>query len=281
MSLKLPSGVPVSHEWFLFDVCPFCKKYRKFNWNLLTESGHCWSCKRGIWGYNKLHKVIDCVDIDSIPQGPTKVFKGLQGAHLINAWDNPKAQSFLMGRGLTEGVVREAQIMYNVNSPSLYLKVLPVIPDKPVGYIYRKLPKGFWSVASGLSGFYGWNQQICLTRRTVLICEGVFDLLSTGLYRDGVALLGSSPGQPWFRFFRENRNRLILWFDPDKAGLEATKKISELCIYYGIDFDVIYSKLNPKDYLSINPANKPFLDYVRKMINNESDFNYRRYTFKA
>ncbi len=133
-----------------------------------------------------------------------------------------------------------------------------------------KLPKYMNSTESELfqkSKFlYGLYQAKVAIREseTVMVVEGYFDVVA--LHQHGfqnvVATCGTSLTDDHFKTLARLAKRVIVFFDQDHAGQEATVKAMELglkqgVLTYGIHYE---SELDPDEYLLLDPENKPKLE---------------------
>lgn len=283
IDLNLPPGdwsTWSSDEWVMS--CPFCGKEDHFTWNVVKNVGRCWVCEKVIPNKFYFNKIISGDQL-ALVEVEKKEFKPntKQTSYLINAWDNPTSRLFLIGRNVDEYLARKYDIRYNTQDKSLIVDISSISPGMSKSYLWRKLPKGKWFPRKGTSSIYyafGW-EKFENSNSNVLICEGIFDLLSSRLIDKGIAMLGSHVNQIWFHWFKKHTKKLVLWFDPDSAGDAATLKLSEQCLYFNIPFSVIKSKKNPKDYDRRSPKDLAFLKLVEKEIEHEQNSFSRRYTF--
>lgn len=263
--------------------CPFCGKEGKFTWNVSKNVGRCWTCEEVIkskWYFEKVTSgsLISLIEFkDKVTKVCTKEL-----SYLINAWDDPKAKLFLISRNVDEYLARKYNIKYSKEDNTLIVDITSISKNMQPSYLWRKLPKGKWLHKKGTKSIYygfGWEKFVS-SKKNVLICEGIFDLLSSRLIDKGIAILGSNLHENWYRWFKTNCNKLVLWFDTDEAGQAATLKISEKCLYYNIPFSVLRAHKDPKDFSRNSKADAEFLNYVEKEIDREQISFSRRYTFR-
>lgn len=264
-----------SEQEYVCD-CPFCGRESKFTWNVVKHIGRCFICDRWIKGETnfllKFSGGFKEVSLDifnlRVKQVPDKVNRNF----LCNAWEDPKAREFLIGRNVNELVSMEANIQYMKEKKCLYIGIDPIIPEYPKSYLWRQLgPTGKWFHRKGTkSNLYAWGvSKFTETKTNILVCEGIFDLLSTRLHKKGIAVLGSNLNLVWYYWFLKKANKLVLWFDNDEAGHKATKTIAQKCEYYSIPYSVILSKKDPKLYDRRIPKDNNFLLQIEDHLISE------------
>ena len=75
-----------------------------------------------------------------------------------------------------------------------------------------------------------WFNPMGLSSGSLILVEGPFDVLASGLLGSALALCGTQlheDAQYWFCAHRAEMQSVILWLDPDEAGQAATKKIAK------------------------------------------------------
>lgn len=269
------------------DYCPNpdCQRERKFNWNVEKEVGRCFVCGFWINNWDSLKYHFRTAQFSHIDLGERKpiVHTTCTSSLLINAWDHPKSRSFLTDRRVSELVARENEFLYHQMENRVYVNVHPLSPDLPDSFLSRHLmPESKWYVKKATQGiYYGWGwEKFSKSGSNVLLCEGIFDLVSPGLQDKGIALLGSSPNDIWFLWLKKNVGKVTLWFDADKAGEKAVNNISDKCIFWGIPFSVVKSKNHPKRYDRKIPNDRKFLEKVEELIDHDPICNSRRYLIR-
>ena len=286
MEHYLPPGAPA--EWnpdeYCCDFCPNpeCRRENKFHWNVEKEVGRCFVCGFWINNWDSFKYHFRNANFENIDFGERKpiVHTTRTSNLLINAWDHEKSQEFLRTRRVNELKSREYEFLYNPEENSLYVNINPLSPDLPQIFLSRSLRAGSkWYVKKATQGiYYGWGwEKFTKSKQNVLICEGIFDLVSTGLDHRGIALLGSKPNDIWYSWLRKNVNKVTLWFDNDLAGHKALVEISEKCLFHGIPYDTIRTKSHPKEYDRSIPSDLKLLKKVEELIDHTPMANTRRY----
>lgn len=281
ITCKLPEGEfstwsPDEYQFTCFK----CGKEKKATWNIVKKISNCWSCGHWICGernflfyVNQGKSSEQSFSLELLRKKP--VPDRVNRNYLINAWDSPASREFLIGRNINEFVSRDVNIQYFEEKKTLYLETRPLSKDLGASYIWRQIPGGKWyHRKSTKSIYYSWGIEKYLnsfggSKRDILICEGVFDLLSTRMYRNGIAVLGSNLNDIWYPWLKKRANKLVLWFDNDDAGHKATMTIAKKCEYYNIPYSVILSTKDPKCYDRRIPSNREFLDSITTHLNSK------------
>ncbi len=285
----LPPGEPAqwNQDEYCCDYCPNpeCQREKKFHWNVEKEIGRCFVCGYWINNWYKLKEAYKDVDFSTVLFAERKpiVHTTCSSNFLINAWDHKKSREFLSNRRVGELICRENKILYHPQENKLYVNLKPISPDLPDVFLSRRIQtESKWYVKKATKGIYyawGW-EKFANSKKNVLLCEGIFDLLSTGLYKKGMALLRSDLNDIWFMWLRKHVNKVTLWFDADKAGDKAVKQISEKCLFHQIPFSVVKTKNDPKSYDRNIPSSKKLLEKIEDLIDHDTLPNYRNYIIR-
>lgn len=220
-SVILPNGHYVSGGREYLTRCPECNK-EKFYWNLIKNVGFCHSCHRKVSGERQFAKAFDGqMSLQPKYQGPEA--RGPDPELFLSAVVDKKARAYLNGRWVSEAQIIERDIRYYAQR--IYVPVTPLSPEFPPGWICRRIhgEKG-WRALPGLRKahyVYGRRPE----GQTVVLVEGVFDVLSPGLYGIAVALLGTHLSNTHLAWLRTHYKRVIVWLDPDVPGQAAAKGI--------------------------------------------------------
>lgn len=288
MDIFLPPGGPATwdnDEWCC-EKCPNpkCDAEGKFNWNLKDEHGACFVCGFAIKGYSSLkywyrNESLEEVTIVEKPREYSKQ----TSKYLTNAWDFEKSRKFLQSRNASELVSRKYGFLYNPEENRMYLDINPISPDMPKVHLSRYMgPTGKWFFKKGTKGIYyawGWEKFVG-TKKNILVCEGIFDLVSTKLDHKGIATLGSHPHDNFFQWMSKHINKVTFWFDADEAGVKAAKYCSEKCLFYSIPFSVVKTKSHPKAYDRRLPGDRKLLEHVEALIDRAPEKDVRRYLIR-
>lgn len=83
--------------------------------------------------------------------------------------------------------------------------------------------------------------------RNVILVEGVFDVLSPGLYGYAMALLGVHLSGTQLAYLVNRFDEFLVWLDPDKPGQLAAHKICKRLNLYGKQAVVFNPGVEPGD----------------------------------
>ena len=273
--LKLPpghfltSGKGAGVE-YLLDECPKCFKAGHFFWNTHIHKGFCQSCKFKIIGLKQFYAIFNRdVLLHRIPpwlrgtleeDSPLRHWTSWEN----NAWDSQVSREFLRARFVTEKVSREAPLYYVSEKDALCLTIDPISPDFEEDLTLWRGVKGFPAKFIPIGGsdtrptylsMYGYGlKHIPPTRKCIALFEGAFDILSTGLLGWAVALLGTNFNDAWLSYL-SRFSYIVLWLDPDKAGMSARDKLVERFEHDGIEYLDLTLKLD-KDGKKIGGLSK-------------------------
>lgn len=289
MEHYLPPGEPANwdQDEFCCDYCPnsACGREKKFHWNVVKEVGRCFVCGYWINNWDSLKwafKDSEFANVEFQEKKPV-VHTTCTSNYLINAWDHKKSREFLTNRRVSELKARESKFLYHPGENRMYINIRPISPDLPECFLSRYLSPGSkWYVKKATDGiYYGWGwEKFAKSKQNVLLCEGIFDLVSTGLEKRGIALLGSNPNDVWFYWLKKNVKKVTLWFDADAAGDKAVKKISEKCSFFQIPYSVVKTRNHPKAYDRRIPNDAKLLAEVEKLIDHNSQNMYTKYLIR-
>lgn len=273
MEIQLPPGDFSSwnQDEYVLDNCPFCGGENKFVYNVVKTVGRCWVCPEYVTSYKGLFRAVNdpnSFEEISFFKSPVKHPKTTP-QFLCNAWDHPKSREFLIGRGVKELISRREEIVYDSKLNTAYVPVTSISPDLPKSVLWRQLTAGGkWYFRKGTKGIYyawGWEKFVN-SQKKVLITEGIFDLLSTGLESRGIAMLGSHPNPVKFHWLRKNTSGIVVWMDADKAGYNANDYFQEKCDYFGIPCKIFLAEKDPKCYNRRIKSHREILEEVESLL---------------
>lgn len=265
MDLMLPPGVYVAgSKEYLIDECPNCGKHRHFYWNLDKKVGWCHVCQFRIVGVKQFLKAFS----DSLEDrsGPSLVRQegdrlGVLGrpAFWTNcAWDHPPARNFLITRKVTEEQARQIPISYVESEDSITVQIDSITPEFGESVIYRRfnLPGAKWLVLPGTDrSQYGFGiRHLRPGQKRIVLFEGTFDLLATGMLGCAIAILGTSLNDSWMAWLRKRGFEVVLWLDPDAAGERGAQKLKSRLRTWEIPCRTYKHPVDPKLLGSEHPA---------------------------
>jgi 5S rRNA maturation endonuclease (ribonuclease M5) len=243
-----------------------CGASKKFYWNVDNGIGYCQSgsCPgKKVIGWTDFEKAYAGQLVFSDDPASHKTYrsskKGLDTANLRfqNAWESDKGRAFLQSRGISEVESRVVPIWWIEESQSLAIDAYPVSPEYPTEVLYRCLDweDHKWIALKGVSkSLYIWGADYWLKAPEpyLIVCEGMFDVLSTGLLGKAIAVLGSSIKEAcgaWFWWLAKERGtKIYIWTDADKAGEKARLEIKTMLNSYAVESEYIEAGKDPKNY---------------------------------
>lgn len=251
---QLPPGKFARGDEYLLDECPTCGKANHCFYNTETCIGWCHSCQLVIKSARHLAKL--CNNFTEVDQ--TKPWVDHSGPLYSNsnsmpyAWDIPEARKVLKGRKVTEEDSRKANILWLEEFKYLICPTDPISDEMEVGCWYRSIygfPNKWIPRPDTPTSYYGFGQRfIPEDRKAILLVEGIYDILSSGLLGYAVALLGTNLSVSWLRYIKKRGWKIILWLDPDRAGRSASAKYTKAFEEWGIPVVMDCMSIMDEDY---------------------------------
>ncbi len=194
--------------------------------------------------------------------------------------------SYLNGKGYSGVVLEKAGLVIKGKDGRYYDRfrnrlIIPIfdLRDNVVGFGGRALgnsePKYLNSSENPLFKkgrmLFGLNltKNKIKSENYVIVVEGYFDLIS--LYQNGVknvvAPLGTSLTKEQVRIIGRYTRNVVINFDPDEAGIKASKRSVEIFLENGFNIKVVSleNKLDPDEYIKKFGSNA----YLKKIENAE------------
>lgn len=224
-----PGGKPYGDE--IVYECPSCGKVDKFSWNpdkwghALQGVGQCFSCGVAIEGERSLRRLFNnSGNVAEVWQG---FRKPNTAASYRLAWDVPECQAYLLGRNVNEELAmlsgamcdeEGARVCFPVHSPF----------DFPTMMMTRSIIPG----EKGWRSFPGSKENYLFGNLPdsdkIILVEGVFDVLSSGMFGRAAALLGKTMSQPLQWWVLENYSHIVIYLDPPEFEEAALQLHGEL-----------------------------------------------------
>lgn len=234
--------------------CPFCEdegysldtRYR-FGFNITTGQGHCFNCGKA-FSDTALHAVIRKLKLGEIVeiQKKIKAKKAKESALEViklpvefqklpeQEWSywGRRAWRYARDRGLTRGQVIEKEIGYAESGEFAFRLIIPVKYKRKlyglVGRDFTNTSELKYKNSTGGKALFNVPEN---KASTAVLSEGAFDALAIerAIHHrkmDSLAVLGSSLSEEQLRMLR-GYDRIILWSDPDKAGVRNFLRIGE------------------------------------------------------
>ena len=269
MAFWLPPGHFDGKGEYVLDSCPGCGRSDKFYFNVDNRLGHCFGspCTFNtghVYGFEMLKEACKVAGISGIerskPAGVSKSAldtKGMENRRLRAqfAWDVRQSREFLLSRGVSEVVSKSIPIWWHEINSSLLIDVDPVSPEYQTTSFYRMLdlPNSKWMPLTGTEkSMYVWGSSYWKKhwgekgKPFLILVEGIFDILSSGMLGYAVALLGSDISKGVAKWVESMHCPVYLWADPDAAGYKAQEKVAEKLLHWGVKCGIIESTLDPK-----------------------------------
>jgi Toprim-like len=236
--------------------CPFCVERGesadgrfRLGVNLRTGQANCFNCSwkgRGDYTFNQIQQSLATGDIEAAQKLRKKHhhkekpylpedFERLRKPSRHNTigdtdyW-NDKAYKYVRSRGITEGQIERKHIGYSLIGDMAYRAVFPVyVRGKLRGLVGRDITgKQEIPYRNSVGGKALYNVQD-KPYKTVVLMEGIFDTLvaekpARKLHMDVNGLLGHDLTDDQLELL-EPYKTIILWLDPDDAGMKGLMKI--------------------------------------------------------
>lgn len=251
--MLLPPGrFSYSSDEYLFHECPGCGKIDHFYWNVVKCVGKCFVCDHIIVGSFQMERETQGLGeyTWNPPLGNNHQYLKERGnLHYSSAWENSEAREFLEKRNISERLCKTVPINYSPESNVMSVQVDSISPEFEPYSIYRTPTEdSFWRLPKKVkSGYYGFNIRNMNPDFGLVIFEGVFDVLSSGLHPIGIALCGSSMNNAWC-IWLSKFPKVAIWMDPDEAGEKGAASISEKLEQWEIPHKIIRSEKEPKKH---------------------------------
>lgn len=200
--------------------CPECGKRRKFSFNVHKAIGYCFSCQFKVRGWTGLARAFG--SLEAAPPRPQPQLRESKPSERIPAWGNCAALLYLAGRGVDAQLCDDAGIEFDPGSQRIYCPTW-----SPFG-----LPPS-WMSRSILPGEKGWRESGGASKKSkylfgvkpakgpLVLVEGVFDVLTPGLWGNAYALLGSALNAELELWLIREHTSFIVWLDPDAEAKAA------------------------------------------------------------
>lgn len=220
-------------EW-VFE-CPSCGT-KKFFWNLRKGAGYCFRCdlRVGSKGYLQrlLHLVVPEQEKVVVPeQVTTRAF------HERVSVRGTEGEVYLASRRVSVDLAERIGICFEPATRRIWAPIWSPLAVNPPSWKSRSVVPGQkgWMSQKGDGGGYLFGERITTPRKeTVVLVEGVFDVLTPGLWGTALALLGSQIHEALEWWIARTFERVVLLLDPDEAGIGKAKKIEGRFIRWGM-----------------------------------------------
>ena len=216
-------------------------------------------------------------------------------AHQQSLYASEKCMDYLSERKVSPDAIHKYQIGYYVgNTFDAYndRMMFPIRNEYGVVQAYQARAMYDWKDADKPKYYHGSYEkaftvyglfecaELASLWNTVVVVEGPFDVFAC--YMAGipaVAMLGTSFSTQQLLILKRYVNKLIVWVDPDKAGIQATKRLIEISNKVGLDLTVMprfgYNHQDPADIWADDgvqafaPFTAFFQRYARQLHDSE------------
>jgi 5S rRNA maturation endonuclease (ribonuclease M5) len=265
--MNLPPGQFISDCEYRFDVCPSCCKEIHFFYNVKKKQGVCHKC-----GYTLFNlKDLEDVEFDSIFAKETYAHKSRVKGHSKSAWADYPSRYYLVGKGVSKTQCLNFGIEYEPGENRLRIPIDPIPPEYPKADLVRyfKCPGSKWIPEPGTHKLnYIFNRKVLDKRKRVMVCEGIFDILSSKMDDYAVSTLGTEITNDMLTLFENHE--IIVWFDYDAAGRKGTRDIVEAGRVWGFPVTDLTNvmKIEPK---KVNPDHSRYNRDIIELLKREMD----------
>lgn len=249
--------------------CPFtdCTSDR-FYWNIEKEVGFCQKCTRSVVGVRKFNRLFEA-QLQEISRRIDRGDAKFSVPHLIPAWEHDKSCQYLKSRDITVEESLQYRICYSENSNEIYIPVYSLTPGYRANWMRRKVyhKSGGWKAVLGMEkNFYAFgHMDIYKSATSVVIVEGIFDVLTPKLQGYAIALLGINMSGTQLCYLVDHFDKFYLWLDPGGPARKAVKKITEQLEMYGKKVINLETESDPGEH----GWRHPFVKGMKKMIDEE------------
>lgn len=269
LEYSLPPGRFDTAGEYVCRICPACGGIDKLYWNPRLALGYCFGakpvvCHIRVVGWQQfidLHNG-NLTSISRVERRAGEVASGgeleMRSLWVHHAWDSPIAHQFLTSpeRRISELIARFLPIWHLPALKLIAVDLDPVSPEFPPAFVYRPEDgKNKWMalptvrMANYCFGLQAWARE---PSPILVVCEGVFDVLSTGLYSKAIAVMGSKLRTPlacWLNLAYRNKPFIaITWTDADRPGEVADKQFAAALKGWGIPSISLRTPKDPKWY---------------------------------
>jgi hypothetical protein len=193
-----------------------CPKCRKKNFSFDTESltGQCFSCGHSGGGV-KFAKILGVMQESYRPT--------LKAAPPALTTPSQDCLTYLESRRVTKP--DKYGIKWDPSSREIHFPIWS--PYRNCRSVMRRQLGASIYINDGMRGRpYLFGKERITNKESIILVEGIFDLLSPGLWGRGVALLGSNLHEDIEYWLHEERfEKIYVWLDPDKTGFEKSPPI--------------------------------------------------------
>lgn len=237
-----------THEYL--SECPICGK-RKLYFNTVKEVGWCHRCERAFFKRDGI--VIEL-------EGRTESVQGRRyydNEKTTLAWLIREAREYLESRNVQPLDALTTGIEYRRETSEILVPVTAPSPEYLTAFMRRKINDRGWFFEGGDDKKpYAFGWEYLGGRRSCVLVEGIFDVLSPGLLGYGIALLGTRLHELLLIWLEHNVDFCHIWLDPGEMEEHKAERISQQLGCVGIANKVLKMKQEPGDCKAYDPRIK-------------------------
>jgi hypothetical protein len=227
----LPNGgIPKPGGEYLFN-CPQCYQSGdkpKFSYNVVVHKGHCFACGAGCGteqGLRMLFSRVEGREVDT-PTGGT-LRKMYDRGVFLPVGQVAEAHDYLLKRHVAPQDALEAGALWQL--PRIHFPIWSPFSGNPlmtIGRDTRPDAKVRWSAFPGNKSKYLFGK--IPKGGEVVVTEGIFHVLSSGLWGQALALLGKVATVDMVVWLLKNFTKITLWLDVhEESGRHAQGELLE------------------------------------------------------
>lgn len=244
-STRVPAYLPTGGHFeegnseYVFE-CPACGG-SKFHWNVRKAQGFCFNCGLKVGSPSHLSRVMG-------RPAPLQEKKAEPEARVLLGDPvelgpiTAEAAAYLATRRVPFALAQSVGFRFSESRKRIYAPIWSPFAGHPPSYKSRSIlpgEKGWMSMKGDRNVDYLFGEQdIPEGMDQIVLVEGVFDVLTPGLWGQAWALLGSNLGSDMeYWLMRQRLGRVILLLDPDKTGMAKAKQIESRLVRWGMRVD--------------------------------------------
>lgn len=247
--------------------CPECHKPGKFSWNAEKWGhaqqgvGQCFSCGLAIEGQRSLLRLFPRTESSDTPQPggyQQTLRKPSSCSSYIPALDDVECTEYLEGRGVYGDLTIACGALRDIATRRVCFPIYSPLPgNHPTMLMSRSIVLGEkgWRSFPGGKGNYIFGR-LPPAGGEIILVEGVFDVLSSGMWGRAVALLGKTMSSSLQWYVLENYSSVVIYLDPPEiceAAEVLRLELEEKNCYWraegaGRTITKVYTGMEPSDH---------------------------------
>lgn len=208
--------------------CPRCQRPHKFWWNTVKHKGTCYRCGFSGGGAKWFLEVFG-----ENPPTPRSADRELTpySRNFVAPYQSTNCATYLATRGCSQDLAADVRMRFDPDHQEVWVPIhSPVQPQQE--WVRRSIIQSGWMGDAIAKSVYWFGREPWIPGRNLTLVEGVFDLLSPGLWhwddwRIGRAMLGARLSGD-LRLWLQQQGKphsVTLWLDPDFTGLTRAQEL--------------------------------------------------------